>query len=227
MNRLLITIYCIVLIICFALISAPVQGSASLPAAQKILDKVELSDKTGDVQKGGVDIKKLSFTSDGLNLIVVVEVEGDLTQIYKQRPAGEVLTLNLDTDQKNTTGGILFNGSMGFEYEVKVNVCLVYENTPGHETVACSGGFKGAEPKRLRSGVDISKFDGAGKYSTKETGSSLELPKGAVTATRIEALVPYKQISCSPAQAIRILAKEHDEAGSKVGYFPEAQLRLK
>jgi hypothetical protein len=82
-------------------------------------------------------------------------------------------------------------------------------------------------PKALRSGVSVKKFDGAGKYSTKTTARSLDLPHGPVTATRIEALIPYKEIGVTPGQGLRVLAKERDDAAFGGGYFPEARLRLK
>jgi hypothetical protein len=218
--------FCIVLLVCSALTMLPLRGSAHSQAGQKISDKVELSDKVGDVVKGGVDVKTLALTSDGLNLLVTIEVEGDLTKIFRERAADDVLTLNLDMDLKSTTGGIAFKSSTGFEYEVKIAVCKVYENNPGHETVACAGGFKGVAPKSLRSGTTIRRFDETRKYY-KETGSSLTLPNGVITATKIEALIPYNQIGGSSAQVVRILAREGDEPGFEAGYFPETRLRLK
>src|ERR1044072_4277495 len=211
-------------------VATPTLDAASLQAAKGLADRAEIRDKTGGVIENGVDIKKVSLTSDGTNLIIAIEVEGNLVNIFKGRTAGDGLTLNLDTDLNNTTGGkLVFIKKEGFEYEVKVNVCLVHDLQPGRQSVACGGGCNGVTPKAMRSGVDVSEFDKTGEYSTTGMASSLHLPQGPITATRIEASVPYNLIGCSSGQGIRVLAKERDSKPDDAGrgYLQEVRYRLK
>src|SRR6185369_9739453 len=186
----------------------PTSPSSSQSFSQKGLPTVEVNDPAGDVEKGGADVIKMTFHSDGQNLNVSIELKDEGASTVSKLPATRFLELFFDTDIREATGGrLVFAEKKGFERRASIVVCKVYETHEGQgKATVCSGGITGGKIKEFISGIDVERYDKDGGYSTTEVASSLDLPNGSIQGNRVEAAISYNTLGVRSGQTIRILA---------------------
>lgn len=199
-------------------------------AAQKAVPAVEWSDPAGDINPGNGeenahDVVKLSLASDGTRVLVTATLAGD----ERSTVAGDVVVLYFDTDNKPATGGTTDFAQPGFEYAVRLSVCLSYD---GKDIAACAGGAEGQVPKTRHARAVVEKFIGkAGQdlrpYDTLEMVLDGFGPATAPLAGRVLAVeIPYAKLRVKPGQLVRVLVREGDQYSAE-GFFPETRLVLK
>lgn len=213
----------------------PTSPSSAQTSSQTGLPTVELNDPAGDVEKGGADIIKTSFDSDGKSLAIRIELKDEVAATFADRTASNVLELYVDTDRSDATGGALITTQRkGFEYLARVGVCLIREILDGKgEATSCQGGGKGGKIKGLFSGVDVEKYDKDGGYNSNliadPMGSfgTLTLAHGTVEGRQIEAAIPYTILGVRSGQTIRIMAAERFERSHESRYSRDIFLMLR
>ena len=209
--------------------SKPISLSSGQSFSQKGLPTVELNDPAGDVEKGGADIIKMIFHSDGQNVNVSIELKDEVASTFSKLTSTKILELFFDTDMRVATGGkLVFAQKKGFERRASIVVCIVYSTHEGQGTAKfCSGGLTGGKIKEFLSGTDVERYDKDGGYSTTEEASSLNLPNGTVQGNRVEAAIPYNTLGVRSGQTIRIMAAEGFERSHDSRYSRDILLMLK
>ena len=192
----------------------------------KAMHAVELDDPAGDVQNTnddpGKDVVKLMLASDGKDLQVTMVLDKDISHYLVGHKAGDVLQVNIDTDNNTATGGKTFWGNKeGFEYIVRIRTCIKYKDGE-----ACVGGFSSAHEKFFTS-YEVKKFQ-QGSTSIDDVHDIFwESSRVDIKGNTVVSKISYSDIDVSSGQTIRIAVREADSSYDAKSFFPEIIFTLK
>jgi hypothetical protein len=204
---------------------------------------IELSDPAGDVDpvrtlrdgvetmKPGLDIIKLSITSDGKQISFATTLAG------APGVGSGFLQLFFDTDRSVKTGMTLLNPEIaGFDLGGELDVCADYSD----RSSSCIGGPMDAKAKvegryamlRLNRYKGKDRSDGVVPVVEYHAFSpATEAAKVPIAGTVVQGSLDYTSLKVKSGQTIRILARESNSGstsqGEWKGFFPEIQLTLK
>jgi len=200
--------------------------SAASGEAIQATHAVELEDAAGDVlNEGGdlgKDVVKLQVASDGKELLFTMVLADDVAAYLAGRKAGDVIEVNLDTDNDVATGGKTFWGDKeGFETLVSIRACIQYEDGE-----ACVGGLSSTE-KSYFSSYDVGAFAQGATDTTDTHDIFWNSPRTDITGREIVVHVPYTDIGVVSGQTIRMAIREADSTYDAASFFPEVLLTLK
>jgi hypothetical protein len=165
---------------------------------------------------------KVQVASDGKELLFTVALADDIAAYLAGRKAGDVLQVNLDTDNDVATGGKTFwGGKEGFEYLVSIRACIQYENGE-----ACVGGLSSTE-KSYFSSYDVGAFAQGAMDTTDTHDIFWNSPRTDITGRELVVHVPYTDIGVASGQAIRMAIREADSTYDVGSFFPEVVLTVK
>jgi len=194
---------------------------------QKAEHNAVLTDPANDVREGtdpGKDVVKVLIDSDGTNLTITTVLAKEAKYYLKGHTAGDVIRLNLDTDNDTTTGGKPFlYDTPGFEYLIEVGACIEYEGGG----VVCAGGMKGAKEVNYFSTYTLKKYT---KGSSTERISEAFHWKDRgmdIKGKNVVVKLPYSLMNLKSGQKVRFAVEEKDDASFKKKYMPEVLLTLK
>jgi hypothetical protein len=216
-----------------ALPAANATAQEEAPAPVKGVGSVELSDAPGDMgpmssssgEEPPLDVVKLALRSDGSRLHVAATLKDP-----PGRFASAVVELYVDTDAKSETGAeIDFGKQKGFEYLVRLKMCIQYEG--GGK--ACTGAA-GETPQKRWGAVEVDRYKGKEQFDREDVVESMGFSGSKVSATVpvtgqvVEASVEYADLKVKPGQTLRILARETGGSPTEgKGTFPWVELTLK
>ena len=184
--------------------------------------KCELTDPAGDLEESnkdkGKDIVKLNLNSDGKELHVTAHFKDKLSTSLNKDMAGAVMRLNIDTDNKATTGGKpFFSQATGFEYIIKIYACISY----GDQGEACSGSLEKVKPVSYFSSFIPEKYQQDSNTSEGKHDFRWQSPHKDIKDTILEVSIPYAEMGVKSGQTVRFLIREEDSFYNEKGFFPE------
>ena len=198
---------------------------------------IELTDPAGDVapietsngSQPGVDIIKLSITSDGKQISVATTLASG-----SGRLSSGFLELYFDTDRSTKTGVTLLNPEIGgFDLRGELDACAAYND----RSSGCIGGHKAPVTRsyatlRLHRYKGTTEMDGfKAIVTTWAVPPAIDAPEVPIVGSLVKASLDYTSLNVKAGQTIRILARESSSGATPVGemqgFFPEILLTLK
>ena len=218
-------------------------GATTLAAQPKpAAGMVELTDPAGDVDpvrtlrdgvevmKPGLDIIKLSITSDGKQISFATTLAG------APGVGRGFLELYFDTDRSKTGMALLNPVIGGFDLGGELDVCADYTDSSS----SCIGGPMDAKAKVSARYAMLRLYRYKGKDRSDgfvpiveqyAIAPAINAPKVPVAGTQVQGSLDYASLKVKSGQTIRILARESSAGatsqGEWRGFFPEIQLTLK
>jgi len=209
--------------------------------AKRATGSIELTDPAGDVdpiqtsdgKQPGLDITKLSITSDGKQISFA-------TTLASAPGVGSgFLELYFDTDPSAKTGVTLLNPEIGgFDLKGALDACAAY-NDSSSSCISARGTLdKKAQVTRRYAMLSLSRYKGKSEADGVERivewmgfAPTLRAPEVPIVGTVVQASLDYTSLKVKSGQTIRILARESSSGatptGEQRGFFPEILLTLK
>ena len=202
---------------------------------------VELTDPAGDVhpvetsdgKKPGLDIIKLSITSDGKQISFATTLAG------APGVGSGFLELYFDTDRSAKTGMSLLNPKIGgFDLGGQLDACASY-NDSSSSCISVHGTIdKKAKVTRRYALLSLKSYKGRDEsdgvvriVDWMGFPPAIRAPEVPIVGSVVSASLDYTSLKVKSGQTIRILARESDSGTSPVGeltgFFPEILLTLK
>lgn len=222
------------------LLSSLIVGLAlsAIGLAAQAPGSIELTDPAGDVDpvqtsdgaKPGLDIIKLSITSDGKQISFATTLAG------APGVGSGFLELYFDTDRSTETGVTLLNPEIGgFDLEGELDACAAYDDSSS----SCFGRPMADKAKVTRryAMLRLHRYKGKGEsdgfvriVEQYATAPTIEAPQVPIAGTLVQGTLDYTSLKVKSGQIIRILARESDSGvtpvGEMQGFFPEILLTL-
>lgn len=212
-----------------ALVLIVVSGAGFVQAEPlKARHSISLVDASGDVQEQsghpGKDVVNLDITSDGKSIRLTLKFQKEIAFYLDGHLAGEVLSVNFDTDNDETTGGKTFWGDKkGFEYRVGLRTCIMYKN--GGKV--CVGGLKKPSAGYFAA-IQTEKYTKQGKPDTKNIHEIFwKSPQQDVKGNQAMFTIPYSEIGAATGQTVRMAIREVDSYFNEKSFFPDILFTLK
>lgn len=206
---------------------------------------IELIDPAGDVdpveifsdgvasKQPGLDIIKLSITSDGKQISFA-------TTLASAPGVGHgFLELYFDTDRSAKTGMTLLNPEIGgFDLGGQLDACAAY-NDSSSSCISGRGTLdKKAQVTRRYAMLSLHRYKGKNEADGVERivewmgfAPTIRAPEVPIAGTVVQASLDYTSLKVKSGQTIRILARESNSGATPVGemrgFFPEILLMLK
>lgn len=209
--------------------------------AKRATGSIELTDPAGDVvpvqtsdgAKPGLDIVKLSITSDGKQISFA-------TTLASAPGVGSgFLELYFDTDRSAKTGMTLLNPQIGgFDLGGELDACASY-NDSSSSCISGRGTIdKKARVTRRYAMLSLNRYKGKNEADGVERivewmgfTPTIRAPEVPIVGSVVQASLDYTSLKVKSGQTIRILARESDAGATQVGemrgFFPEILLTLK
>jgi hypothetical protein len=213
---------------CFLILVGPLIADSTRAEIRQEMHSAELTDAVGDVRTDGdnpgKDVARVVLDSDGESLGITAILAEPVVNYLAGYQAGDVITVLLDVDNDQTTGGKpFFYETPGFEFEIDVGACIEYEGGG----MACAGGLGGAAEIGYFSTYSLKKYTDESNtelvsdpFNWKDRGVTIE-------GERVKVSIPYASMGLEAGQTVRLTVKERDDATFKQEYLPEVLLTLK
>lgn len=206
---------------------------------------IELTDPAGDVvpvdlysdgvasKKPGLDIIKLSVTSDGKQISFAATLAGG------PGVGNGFLELYFDTDRSAKTGVTLLNPEIGgFDLRGELDACASYSDSSSSCMSAVGTLDKKAKVTSRYAVLRLNRYKGKTETDGVERlveehafAPAVEAPKVAIAGAVVQGSLDYASLKVKAGQTIRILARESNSGatptGEMKGFFPEIVLTLK
>jgi hypothetical protein len=185
---------------------------------------VVINDLTGSVENERPGITKISLQSDGERVNASIELKNEVISTFLTRLSSPILEFFFDTDLRTATGGTLANSDRnGFDREVTVYLCFLYEKGEGS---TCMGSLQGAKIKEFFIGVGVKERSAAVPWSTGSILSPLDPPYATLRNNRIIAAIPYTALGARSGQTLRIVSGSYADYSGKA-FSGDLFLKLK